>query len=144
MNNWLLLLVGFPIGIAVVWFLVRDKAAGEIVATPRWKNKPGPVKVTRNKPRHHEQHFYGAYVQVGINACEAAKAIADHRFLADEAPHFPLPDCDRDECRCMLRPQDDRRAGYDRRGDSFSAYGNFEMDRHAQKRDHNRDRRHRS
>ena len=31
------------------------------------------------------------------------------------------------DCRCVLRPENDRRAGFDRRDDSFSAYGDFKI-----------------
>jgi len=141
MNSWWLFLVGLPVGIAAAWLLVRRKTIGGIVASPLASRKAGPVVVTRNEPRQHTPHYFGAFVQVGVNPCDAVKAIADQRYLADEAPRFPLPGCNRDDCRCMMRPQDDRRAGYDRRGDSFSAYGNFEIDRHAQKRDKKSDRR---
>jgi len=144
MSNWWWLVISFPVVIAAAWFLVRHKMAGEFNAAPDTPKKSGPVKVTRNQPRRKAQHFYGVSVQIGSNPCDAARAIADHRYLAEEAPRFPLPDCDRSACRCFLRPQDDRRAGYDRRGDSFSAYGNFEYERHTQKRNEGRDRRHRS
>jgi hypothetical protein len=134
MNSWWLLII-FPAGIAAAWFLMRRKPAEEFVAVQRKRGGSGPVKVTRNEPSKKEQHYYGASVQLGSNPCKAVKAIADKRFLSADAPHFPLPGCNRDECRCMMRPQDDRRAGYDRRGDSFSAYGNFELDQHSQKRE---------
>ncbi len=141
MLSWWWLLIGFPAGIGVAWLLGRRTMVSEIIEEQAGQKKSGPVKVTRNQPRRHEQHYYGCTIQIDNNPCDAVKAIADHRYLADKAPHFPLPDCDRAECRCMLRPQDDRRAGYDRRGDSFSAYGNFELDRHTQKRLEERDRR---
>jgi len=142
-NSWWLLVL-LPVGIAVVWFAVFRKPAGEVVGVAEKYKNSGPVKVTRNEPAGHEHHYYGAYVQVGINPCDAVKAIADERYLSEDAPHFPLPGCDSDECRCMVKPQGDRRAGYDRRGDSFSAYGNFELDRHEQKRHDRKDRRHSS
>jgi hypothetical protein len=134
MNNWWLLFVLPVAGIAATWFLMRRKSAEQFVVTPRKRKSTGPVKITRNEPVQHELHYYGASVQLGSNPCDAAKAIAHERYLADDAPHFPLPDCNRDECRCMMRPQNDRRAGYDRRDDTFSAYGNFELDGHSQKR----------
>ena len=143
MNSWWLLLL-FPVGFAVAWLAVFRKPAGETVALDVKYKNTGPVKVTRNEPVKHAHHFYGAAVQIDSNPCDAVRAIADQRFLSEDAPHFPLPGCDRDECRCMMRPQDDRRAGYDRRGDSFSAYGNFELDRHDQKRNDKKDRRNQS
>jgi len=140
MNSWWLLLIIFPVA-AAAWFLLRRKTADDFVAAPQMVKQAGQLEVTRNQPRLREHHFYGVSVQIDNNPCDAARAIADQRFLSEEAPRFPLPDCDRDECRCLVRPQDDRRAGYDRRGDSFSAYGNFELDRHSQKRNKKRERR---
>jgi len=133
MNSWWLLII-LPAGMAAAWFVMRRKTAEELVAVPRKRESSGPVKVTRNEPNRKAHHYYGASIQLGNNPCKAVKAIADQRFLSADAPHFPLPGCNRDECRCMMCPQDDRRAGYDRRGDSFSAYGNFELDPHSQKR----------
>ena len=141
MYSWWLLLFVVPVGAAAAWLVLRRNTADEFVATPQVPKKAGAVEVTRNQPRHREHYYYGVSVQIDNNPCDAARAIADHRYLSEEAPHFPLPDCDRKECRCMVRPQDDRRAGYDRRGDSFSAYGSFELDRHSQKRNEKRERR---
>ncbi len=145
MNSWWLLFVLPVVGLAAAWFLLRRKPAEEYGEVSRGRKSSGPLNITRNEPTQHAHHYYGAAVQLGINPCDAVKAIAHQRFLTEDAPNFPLPGCNRDECRCMLQPQDDRRAGYDRRGDSFSAYGNFELDRHAQKREKEKnDRRHSS
>lgn len=141
MNTWWWLAIGFPAGIAAVWILMRRKPVAELDFVPRAAKKSGPVEVKRNEPRKYSHHYYGVSIQPDNHPCEAIKAIADQRFLSEDAPRLPLPECDRTECRCVLRPQDDRRAGYDRRGDSFSAYGNFELDRHTQKRHDQRDRR---
>ncbi len=134
MNSWWLLII-LPAGMAAAWFIMRRRPAEELVAVPSKRKNSGPLKVTKNEPSRKAHHYYGASVQLDNNPCEAAKAIENERYLAADAPHFPLPGCNRDECRCMMRPQDDRRAGYDRRGDSFSAYGNFELDQHSQKRE---------
>lgn len=141
MNNWWWILIGILAGISAAWFRVKRKSAVDFGAAPRERNSPGPVKVTRNQPRQNANHHYGVYVQIDSNPCDAIRAIAGHRYLSEEAPRLPLPDCDRNRCRCMLQPQNDRRAGHDRRGDSFSAYGNFELERHTQKREDKRDRR---
>ena len=114
MNSWWLLLL-LPVGVAVVWFAVLRKPAEEAGGSlEKYGKNPGPIKVTRNEPVKHEHHYYGAFVQIGSNPCDAARAIADKRYLAEDAPHFPLPECDREDCRCLLRPQEDRRAGNQR------------------------------
>ena len=141
MNTWWLIGIGLTLGAAIAFIFLRRGPESEAVAVPAPSVKKGPVEVKRNAPSRKDKHFYGAAVQVGRNPCDAVKAMANQRFLSDEAPRFPLPDCNRSECRCFVQPQSDRRAGYDRRGDSFSAYGNFEADRHEQKRGQKRDRR---
>lgn len=88
-----------------------------------------PVPVTRNAPSKHLQKFYGVSVQPGINACAAVEKIRGRRYLTLKGPTLPLPNCSNTECRCVLRPENDRRAGFDRRDDSFSAYGDFKTHR---------------
>ena len=93
-------------------------------------NEPSePIPVTRNAPSKHTQKFYGVSVQPGINACPAVEKLRGHRYLTLEAPKLPLPNCSNSDCRCVLRPENDRRAGFDRRDDSFSAYGDFKTHR---------------
>ena len=142
MSNWwiYLPLLGIPAAV-LLWLRARRAGVTDEAPVLRERKSSGPIEVKKNTPRRREQHFYGATVEACNNACDAAKAIADKRYLAEDAPRFPLPDCDRNDCRCRMRPQDDRRAGYDRRGDSFSAYGNFEADKHDQKRSAKIDRR---
>lgn len=44
--------------------------------------------------------------------CQAARALAQIRFLSNEAPRLPLPDCSNPAgCDCIYRKHDDRRAG---------------------------------
>ena len=143
MNKWWLLF-SLPVVVGAIWFVVRRNMAVETVVQPREWKKTGPVKVTRNQPQLHEHHYYGVSVHPGSNPCVAIQAIIENRYLSEDAPHLPLPDCDQDECGCVMMPEGDRRVGYDRRGDSFSAYGNYELDRHSQKRHHESDRRHTS
>ena len=88
-----------------------------------------PVPVTRNAPSKRLQKFYGVSVQPGINACSAVEKIRGRRYLTLEGPKLPLPNCPNTDCRCVLRPENDRRAGFDRRDDSFSAYGDFKTHR---------------
>jgi hypothetical protein len=50
------------------------------------------------------------------SACQAVIALKGKRFLPDEAPTFPLPECDAKHCRCRYVHFDDRR--HDERRDS--------------------------
>lgn len=126
MGNLELLAIGAGIGVAAAALLVILRARGA------WKKNSsrypdagalGPIHVTRNAPRKREKQFYGVSVDPGLNCCDAVKAIARDRFLQGEAPQLPLPDCDHDDCRCVMRPEDDRRTSIDRRNDAFSGFG---------------------
>ncbi|MAF83765.1 MAG: hypothetical protein QGH93_02410 [Gammaproteobacteria bacterium] len=101
MYSWWLLLIGVPVGIVAAWYFLRAKTTEEVVSVRREQKKSASVVVTKNQPRKQAQRYYGVSVQVDNNPCEAIKAIADHRYLSDEAPRLPLADCDRDDCRCM-------------------------------------------
>ena len=57
-------------------------------------------------PAHH-----AVTIEANANACEAARALVGHRFLAREAPLLPLPDCGVAECPCRYRHYQDRREG---------------------------------
>ena len=55
-----------------------------------------------------------AAVSVMSNGCRCAavQALQERRFLAREAPRFPLADCNTPgQCACAYRKHDDRRAG---------------------------------
>ena len=48
--------------------------------------------------------------------CAAAKALANQRFLAGDAPMLPLDECTQpQQCRCVYKHWSDRRSGEDRR-----------------------------
>jgi hypothetical protein len=126
MGNLELLTIGAGISVAAALLLVILRARGA------WKrnnsrypdaDELGPIHVTRNAPRKREKQFYGVSVEPGLNCCDAVKAISRDRYLQGEAPRLPLPDCDLDECRCVMRPEDDRRTSIDRRNDAFSGFG---------------------
>ena len=56
--------------------------------------------------------FHGVAVQtpLGERMCPAAAAIAGQRYLSEEAPALPLPDCDTPrDCRCVYQHFTDRR-----------------------------------
>jgi hypothetical protein len=51
-------------------------------------------------------------------SCASAALCRNKRFLSDEAPGLPLPDCEnRDQCRCVYRHLEDRRNGLRRTAD---------------------------
>jgi len=62
-----------------------------------------------------------------MEACPAAHALKGQRFLSNEAPLLPLPDCSNAPgCRCKYqhwddRRQEDRRASFNGIGDQYHA-----------------------
>ena len=59
-------------------------------------------------------------VQIVINknkCCQAAVAVSDHRFLIEQVPKLPLPNCDAAQCGCGYERFDDRRADLRRASD---------------------------
>lgn len=126
MDNAQLFIIGAGISVAAAVLLVLWRASvARRKSGSRYPDADalGPVNVTRNTPRKRQQHYYGVSVRPGDNCCEAVQAIARNRYLQGEAPSLPLPDCDYGDCRCVMRPEDDRRTSIDRRNDAFSGYG---------------------
>lgn len=58
-------------------------------------------------PRVSEYHCVTIKSRRG--ACQAVLALKGKRFLPDDAPAFPLPECDAKQCRCRYVHYDDRR-----------------------------------
>jgi hypothetical protein len=126
------LMLGVLLVLTVAWLIVRVR-----------RNKAAVTAESKPASQGH-----GAYQAVAIkysqNACDAAKAMTGRRFLANAAPHLPLPECDFPECRCKFANYDDRRTGRDRRspfvpGAATGATGSFQRERRGKT-----DRRHRA
>jgi len=123
---WIAVVAG--LGIAVAGFVmvrrnrpILNKYGDNLSATAVHPSIP----VKRNSPPQRKPKFDGVSVRPGVNCCDAVKAISRERYLQGEAPSLPLPGCDRQDCRCIMRPEDDRRSRIDRRDDAFSAYGDY-------------------
>ncbi len=65
----------------------------------------GPVKKTS------DTRYHAVSIILPSNVCEAAKALIGKRFLAAEAPIFPVIGCDEKSCSCGYRHFGDRRDG---------------------------------
>ena len=52
------------------------------------------------------------------SACRAALAVAGRKFLVNEIPQLPLPDCDNPNCFCSYELQEDRRSARRRAADT--------------------------
>lgn len=65
----------------------------------------------------------------GASTCAAMQQLAGKRFLPDEAPMLPLPECDVERCSCCYVRYRDRRSEDDRREyyrNSYNALGGTE------------------
>ena len=56
-----------------------------------------------------DQQYHAVSIVVPSGACSAAKALIGKRFLATEAPIFPVINCSAPSCSCRYRHHDDRR-----------------------------------
>ena len=80
------------------------------------KTRPTPSSSKAAVPtRSQNTKFHAVSIRLGGNACTAAKEMQGERFLASDAPLFPLADCDSPKCQCKFVHYKDRRARDDRR-----------------------------
>jgi len=148
MNNLILIITGAGISVGVLAFIayrrshpVADESHYFAAAMASTTTVYKPIQVTRNSPPLHKKHYYGVSVRPGVNCCDAIKAIARNRYLQGQAPRLPLPACDREDCRCIMHPENDRRTNIDRRADAFSAYGEYRDAWHPRRRSEGQERR---
>src|SRR6185437_12845657 len=67
--------------------------------------------------------FYAVEVVAEEDACASALATAGQRYLAQDAPRIPLPECTRPlQCQCRLARFNDRRKTDRRDALSFSRW----------------------
>jgi hypothetical protein len=71
--------------------------------------------VQKSAAKSSNSEFHAVSIRLGSNACTVAKEIQGERFLANDAPHFPLTGCDVSDCHCRFVHYKDRRATDDRR-----------------------------
>ena len=100
------------------------------------KNRPDPKSSTRSLASQPQNTKYHAVsIRVGGKACSAAKEMQGERFLASDAPMFPLTDCDSPKCQCRFVHYKDRRARDDRRnpyrGNVGTGTGNQKVEQRA-------------
>jgi len=79
-------------------------------------HRPTPASSARKPAKQSKNsEFHAVSIRMGSNACTVAKEIQGERFLAKEAPHFPLTGCDISDCQCRFVHYSDRRNMDDRR-----------------------------
>ncbi len=91
--------------VAVGAFLLRKRRARGAQAGGRQQG----LELTKTS------EFHAVSIRPKADACAAAKALAGYRFLASEAPHLPLTNCDAANCDCQFTHYADRRSGRERR-----------------------------
>jgi hypothetical protein len=69
---------------------------------------PEPAAVVARKA---PSRFHAVTIVPGRQACPAARALLDQRFLSRDAPPLPLKDCGTPQCECRYEHYDDRRKG---------------------------------
>lgn len=68
-------------------------------------------RVDPPKKRSTRAPWHAVSIVSPIECCGAADAAKSHRYLSNEAPRLPLPDCGQPwKCRCVYRHHADRRA----------------------------------
>jgi hypothetical protein len=138
MDKLILVITASGVGVMGVWIAMRRWLADGSRHGP---SDDTPIQIIRNSPSKRRRFYYGVSVQPGPEACKDVEKIRSQRFLTTEAPKLPLPGCSRSHCRCTVIPEDDRRAGFDRRGDSFAALGELNLHERKRRRKASPDRR---
>jgi len=104
--------VGFELGTFII--IVLSAAAIVWLLNPFEGHKP---RTKRAKGRLHR--FHAISIKFEDSACERAKAFSSRRFLAEDSPRIPLPQCRPEDCHCTYVHHEDRRSGVaDRRSAS--------------------------
>ena len=111
--------------LAGVWWLLRIR---------RQSQRTGPGSAQPASDRN--TAFHAVTIEFQEDACEAARSMAGRRYLSEDAPKLPLPECDAADCKCRFVHHDDRRGKQDRRGSPGTLgpndeTGTFEIDKRA-------------
>lgn len=114
-----------------VWLLYRSKNR----QSPKAEPKRPEISSSRRS-----NEFHAVSIKSVSSACEAALLLKDKRFLSNDAPQLPLPDCDAARCKCRFVHYQDRRTGEDRR-DQYAGPVAGGTGEHEQKQRRPRDRR---
>ena len=102
--------------ILVVWFLVQKR-----------KSRPEPADAGRADQKkivaEKATPYHAVSIQPGPQACASANELRGRKFLSNEAPHLPLPDCTSGSCECRFTHHADRRGRSDRRSELPRGFG---------------------
>jgi hypothetical protein len=78
------------------------------------RKKTPDTKPLNSKPIARKQSFHGVSIVPCANSCAQAVEYQHKRFLPNEAPSLPLPECNK-HCTCTYMHHEDRRIKSDRR-----------------------------
>ena len=96
-----MLLFGTAMGVLLFWRLtarLRSDAQDEIYRERR-------SGYSASTP------FHAVSIHPEASSCSAVKAVQSRRFLSEDAPGLPLPQCDQSVCGCTYKHHGDRRSG---------------------------------
>jgi hypothetical protein len=94
------------------------RAAGIARARRIEPHRTFAVATNTNPVRPGKQPWHAVSVVARVAACPATARLGDQRFLSDEAPRLPLPDCVSTwRCNCVYLHYPDRRGGLRRETD---------------------------
>jgi len=102
-----ILIIAIPVLILLALLLrsaLQKPARGKVSPSAR-QPKPAQSKPAPRNP------YRATSISIGRNACAAAQAIAEKRFLVeeDDIPKLPLEGCDVADCTCTYAHHADRR-----------------------------------
>lgn len=134
---WAVLGVAIGLGAPLLFRLWQRTAADRADTPPTAVAPPSPLvrrEFLATTPRQSQaqaglnrklsRKFHGVSVKPGQHACAAVQALADQRYLPEEAPGLPLAACDVQKCQCAFSHHGDRRDQEDRRS-GWGTYGGF-------------------
>lgn len=94
----------------VVMFALKTRGDPKKKSPTASRRKKGHKISAAGKRKIAKAHdFPSVSIQCGPSACQAVVDLSDHRFLANEAPKVPLPDCNSASCSCKFVHHDIRR-----------------------------------
>src|SRR5688572_22695788 len=90
--------------LASISAIIIAGGAGYWLAAQRGRQRPDAPRRTKPAGR-----FGAVEIRLRRSACDAARALEGDRFLAKDAPAFPLKGCTAAQCTCSFGKLSDRR-----------------------------------
>jgi hypothetical protein len=118
MNNWFYVFI--PIVVVLIWLYSRRSKANSSSSHKRSskasnKRTSKTGKKPDSKISKNEADYRAVSIQLGPQACRAARYLRDKKFLSTKAPALPLAECISSDCQCKYVYYSDRRDEDERR-----------------------------